>query len=214
MNKRLFITAALTLLVTAACTAPGTSVDTQANDPTPEPLPTNTLILPADNNVPLYYSADEITKLSSCALRARYAEAIADEKLNGKSAEQIKATHLNDKSIPDGQMLIDQAFTNAFFSKNDFAMKIFNTCTAMNNMTNERSNRAAFCMSSQFGAEYIWNAKQQGISDKEVRHRLAESGNKTVPLITHEIYDHEAESLDETRIRLWDDCIHNFKQLK
>ena len=214
MNKLLLIIALLALLVTAGCSAPTMPVDTQPDNQTPEQLPTNTLILPTDNNAPLYYSADEITQLGSCALRARYAETIAEEKLNGRSADQIKAAHLNDKSISDGQTLIDEAFSNTFFSKNDFAMKIFKLCATTNNMTDERSNRATFCMSNQFAVEYIWNAKQQGISDKEVRHRLAESANKAVPLITREIYNREAESLDEARARLWDDCIHNFKQLK
>jgi len=214
MNKLILITAVLTLLLTGGCSAPTTPVDTQPDNQTPEQLPTNTLILPADNNAPLYYTADEITQVGSCALRARYAETIAEEKLNGKSADQIKSAHRDDKKVSDPQTLIDQTFANAFYSKNDFAMKIFFSCEKTNHMSDERINRAGFCMSNQFVAEYIWNGKQQGLQEKEVRHRLAESSNKAVPLIAREIYSHDAESLEEARSRLWDDCIHNFKQLK
>lgn len=208
MKKTALVIASLTLLVTAGCSAPTPPTDAHIIDP----LPTNTLVLPVDDNAPLYYSADEITRLSNCAARARQAEVLAQEKINGKSIDEVKAAHAQDATFADSPALIDQVFGATFFSKNDFAMKVFNSCTRENNIADDRANRAAFCMTGQFFAEYIWKAKQQGSSEKDVRRQLADSANKAVPLITREIYKHDAESLDSARSRLWNDCIHNFKQ--
>lgn len=187
MNSFYPIIVSLALLIAAGCSTSIAPVDAQHNIQTIEQLPTNTLILPTDNNAPLYYTADEIAQLTSCAVRARQAEMVAQEK-------------------PDEM--------TGFLSKNDYAMSIFKSCAITNNMTDERVNRAAFCMSGQFIAEYIWTVKQQGASEKDVRHRLADSNNKAVPLIAREIYNHDAESLDNARTRLWDNCIYNFKNLK
>lgn len=164
----------------------------QKDQGTDQNLPTQILSQPltqplnqsatTEDSAPLYYNADDITRLTFCA-------------------EQSRVAASNPQQKPEGKYLSSQ----------DYALQVFRQCARTQGFSNERSDRASFCMSGQFMAEYVWKNKQRGIQEKSLRDQLTDSPNPATSLIIREIYRLEDETLPQSQHRLWNDCIRNFK---
>jgi len=149
---------------------------------TPAPTPTAGQSAITEDSAPLYYNADDITRLTFCA-------------------EQSHTAASNPQQKPEGKYL----------SAQDYALHIFRQCARTQGLSDERTDRASFCMSGQFMAEYVWKNKQRGIQEKSLRDQLRDSPNPATSLIIREIYRLEDETLPQSQHRLWNDCIRNFK---
>ncbi len=131
-----------------------------------------------------YYSDAEISALNQCATIARQAATTPREQL-----------------------------PHAYRSANDYALEQFKSCTKTHEITLERSDRATYCMSGQFFANYIWNAKQRGLTQQQTQQQLSDSPYRAVGIVTRDIYSKDYTTLEQAQEHLWRDCIHSFHQI-
>jgi hypothetical protein len=153
------------------------------------------------------YTSQEMTKLTYCVGLTHNARIISTNKLNGRSAVDVKSDYT---SNPNSKLLIplvDKIYGDAFTNSWDYAGIFFNEC-ALNvvNVPAERVGMANYCMQNGFIADTAQRYRDAGAPKEKAYDQFSKLPSETPRVIIDKVYSHSKGDTTE-QMDAWTSCI-------
>jgi hypothetical protein len=153
------------------------------------------------------YSAAEKTRMTLCVGLTDNAFSIADARLAGRLAADLKAEYA---VRPEAHLLVplvDKVYADTFSHSWDYAVAFFNAC-ALNvaQVPRTRSGLAAYCMQNSMIASIAYNSKNAGASREQTYKLFAQLPAEAPRKIVDQVYAN-SKSRPEQIADTWNSCM-------
>jgi predicted aminopeptidase len=152
------------------------------------------------------YSPDEHARLTQCIGMADNVQSIAEYKLAGRSALNVKMMYA---PMPTGAQVfptIDRVFGDAFTHAGDYAVAYFKACAVeMAQIPADRVAPAAVCMQNAMTASAAKKLKDAGATRESATEQLVKPGNDARGIV--EAVYAQSKTRMEGQLDTWNACI-------
>jgi hypothetical protein len=156
--------------------------------------------------IPVYTSTQQ-AKLSYCSAMTRTARAIAELKLVGRPAMDVKKAYDADQNAKLLVPLVDKVYSDNVSNTWDYAGVFFNEC-ALNiaDVPGDLVNLASYCMQNSYIAETAQQFHTKGIPISKAYERFAQLPGSRPKTIIDAVYARKPTDTSEP-LHTWTSCI-------
>jgi hypothetical protein len=153
------------------------------------------------------YSAREKTRMMLCVGLTDNAFSIADAKLAGRAAADLKTEYA---SRPEARLtvpLVDKVYADSFSHSWDYAVAFFKEC-ALNlaEVPDTRAGLAAYCMQNSMIASIAYNSRNAGAPREQTYKLFAQFPSEASRKIIDQVYE-QSKSRPEEMVDTWTACM-------